>query len=332
MQCKIGVFSCQAYDQKTLNQASEHHKGAELKYFETTLNEQSVSLCQGLDTVCVFVNDTVNESVIIALAKSGVRHIALRCAGYNNIDLKAAKKYGLCVSRVPAYSPHSVAEHAIALMLTLNRKTHRAFNRVREGNFNLNGLMGFTLHGKRVGVVGTGHIGKATANILKGFGCTVLCCDPQPDSFLASECTYTSFDDILQTCDIITLHCPLNDDTFHLIDHHNINQMKDGVMLINTSRGALIDTKAMIEGLKSEKIGSLGIDVYEQEASLFFTDHSMDIIHDDIFERLQTFPNVLITGHQGFFTREAMEEIATTTLANIVHFCQGTLSEHNRVI
>ncbi|MBD3584560.1 2-hydroxyacid dehydrogenase [Salinimonas sp. HHU 13199] len=332
MQCKIGVFSCQAYDRDTLSQAAAQHAGAELRYFETALTQQSVSLCQGLDTVCVFVNDTLDESVVSALAKLGVRHIALRCAGYNNVDLKAAKKYRVCVTRVPAYSPHSVAEHAIALMLTLNRKTHRAFNRVREGNFNLNGLMGFTLHGKRVGVIGTGHIGKATAHILKGFGCEVLCYDPQPDSTLAIDCTYTSIHEILSKSDIITLHCPLNDDTYHLINRQSIGQMKDGVMLINTSRGALIDTKAMITGLKSEKIGSLGIDVYEQEASLFFSDHSMEIIHDDIFERLQTFPNVLITGHQGFFTREAMEEIASVTLANIVNFCQGRLSDNNRVI
>lgn len=332
MQCKIGVFSCQKYDSDTLSQAAKHHNGVELRFFETALTRQSVSLCQGLDAVCVFVNDTLDESVVSALAKSGVRHIALRCAGYNNVDLKAAKKYRVCVSRVPAYSPHSVAEHALALILTLNRKTHRAFNRVREGNFNLNGLMGFTLHGKRVGVIGTGHIGKATAYILKGFGCEVLCYDPQPDSALGTDCTYTSLETILHESDIITLHCPLNDDTYHLIDSQNIAKMKDGVMLINTSRGALIDTKAMIAGLKSEKIGSLGIDVYEQEASLFFSDHSMEIIHDDIFERLQTFPNVLITGHQGFFTREAMQEIATTTLANIVNVCQGSLSENNRVI
>ena len=326
----VGVFSCQQYDKETFQAVTS--KSIQLRFFEAALNEQSVSLCDELDAVCVFVNDDLNASVISALADKGVNHIAMRCAGYNNVDTQAAKSQNIAVSRVPAYSPHSVAEHALTLMLTLNRRTHRAYNRVREGNFSLNGLMGFTLHGKTVGVVGTGHIGKAITRILAGFGCNVQCYDPYPDEEIKAIARYVPLPQLVSNSDIITLHCPLTDETRHMIDAHTIKQMKDGVMLINTSRGALIDTAAMIQGLKSRKIGYLGIDVYEQESSLFFADRSMEIIDDDVFERLLTFPNVLITGHQGFFTREAMHEIATTTLKNLSDVANDTLPEANRVV
>lgn len=244
--------------------------------------------------------------------------IALRCAGFNNVDLSAAKALGLTVVRVPAYSPNAVAEHAVALMLTLNRHTHRAYNRVREGNFSLNGLLGYDLNGKTIGIIGTGRIGTVLARIMIGFGCTVLAFDVYPnDECRKLGARYVSLDELLLQSDVISLHCPLNKQTHHLIDAESISKMKHGVMLINTSRGALIDTHAVTAGLKSGRIGALGLDVYEQEENLFFEDHSNEIIQDDELERLLMFPNVLVTAHQGYFTREALDAIAQTTMNNL---------------
>jgi D-lactate dehydrogenase len=259
--------------------------------------------------------------VLEALAAFGVKLVALRCAGFNNVDLAAAARLGMGVVRVPAYSPHAVAEHAVALLLSLNRKIHRAYNRVREGNFSLDGLLGFDLHGRTVGVVGTGRIGAVFAHIMAGFGCEVLAYDPTPDAArLPAKARLVSLDEIYAHSDIISLHCPLTPQNRHMIGVPSIAKMKDGVMLINTSRGALLDTRAVIVALKSGRVGALGLDVYEEEGDLFFEDLSCEIIPDDIFTRLLTFPNVLITGHQAFFTREALEKIATTTVANVTEW------------
>jgi D-lactate dehydrogenase len=282
------------------------------------LNEQTVKLISNTDVVCVFVNDVVNASVIKQLAERKVRIIALRCAGFNNVDLEAAKKYNLKVCRVPAYSPEAVAEHAMAMILTLNRKTHKAYNRVREQNFSLNGLLGFDLHGKTVGIIGTGNIGKAFSRIINGFGCNVLAFDIVTDSEMeAAGVSFVSLETIFKESDIISLHCPLNEKTKHLIDKKSLSIMKDHVMIINTSRGGLIETACVIEGLKEGKIGYLGIDVYEQEEKLFFRDLSEDIIQDDAIQRLMSFPNVLVTAHQAFFTNEALTQIALVTFNNI---------------
>lgn len=249
------------------------------------------------------------------------------------MDLEAAKQHNIAVSHVPAYGPEAVAEHAVALMLTLNRKMHKAYNRVKDGNFNLNGLLGFNMAGKTAGIIGTGHIGRATANILLGFGCQVLCVDPFPDKHLQNGgAKYTDLDTLLSQSDIISLHCPLNKDSYHLINDNTISKMKKGVMLINTSRGGLTDTHALINGLKSHQIGYLGLDVYEMESELFFKDHSFDIIQDDIFERLSTFHNVLITGHQGFFTKEALSQISTTTLSNIIAWQKGEATTNSFLV
>ena len=275
----------------------------------------------GFTAVCAFVNDTLNTTVLKTLVAQGTRLIALRCAGFNNVDIQTANSLGLHVVRVPAYSPHSVAEHSVALMLALNRRLHHAYNRVRNGNFALQGLLGFELRSKTVGVVGTGRIGTAVTQILHGFGCRLIAYDPQQNpECISLGVEYVALEKLYADSDIITLHCPLNPQTHHLIDRAAITRMKRGVMLINTSRGAVIDTLAVIEGLKSSKIGYLGLDVYEQEGDLFFQDLSDQIIQDDVFERLLTFPNVLITGHQGFFTAEALSSIAQTTLQNISIF------------
>jgi D-lactate dehydrogenase len=319
---KITFFNSKVYDKQFFTEANQAH-GHELDFLEVPLNESTCVLAKGATAVCVFVNDTVNAPVLRQLAESGVQLIALRCAGYNNVDLPVAAQLGLKVVRVPAYSPYAVAEHTLALILTLNRNTHRAYNRVREGNFALNGLMGFDLNGKTVGLIGLGNIGLITARILKGFGCRVLGYDIQ-DCAEASEIGVerTSLDDLYAQSDIVSLHCPLTPQTHHLISEEAIRQMKDGVMLINTSRGGLIDTKAVITGLKSEKIKYLGIDVYEEEGSLFFEDQSGVVIQDDVFMRLLSFNNVLITGHQAFFTAEALHSIAQITLQNITDFKQ----------
>ena len=314
---KVTFFSTQAYD-KVFFEKYNTDFGYELDFFDTQLNEQTAKLISNTDVVCVFVNDVVNASVIKQLAERKVRIIALRCAGFNNVDLEAAKKYNLKVCRVPAYSPEAVAEHAMAMILTLNRKTHKAYNRVREQNFSLNGLLGFDLHGKTVGIIGTGNIGKAFAKIVTGFGCKVLAFDIVTDAEMEKGgVTFVSLETIFKESDIISLHCPLNEKTKHLIDKKSLSMMKEHVMIINTSRGGLIETACVIEGLKEGKIGYLGIDVYEQEEKLFFRDLSEDIIQDDAIQRLMSFPNVLVTAHQAFFTNEALTQIALVTFSNI---------------
>lgn len=316
---KIAVFSTKQYDCEFLSAANGSRH--ELRFFEPHLNEETVGLAAGLGSVCVFVNDHVNAAVIARLHSLGVRLIALRCAGYNNVDLAAATKHGLTVVRVPAYSPYAVAEHTIALMLALNRKLHRAYNRVREGNFALDGLLGFDMHGKTVGIIGTGQIGTVVAQILTGFGCPTLAFDPVPSATCRSlGVRYVELNELIAESDIITLHCPLTPGNKYMINDAAIARMKNGVMLINTSRGALLDTIAIIVALKSGKIGYLGLDVYEEEEQIFFEDRSGLILSDDVFARLLTFPNVIITGHQAFFTREALLNIAATTIDNITRF------------
>lgn len=316
---KIGVFSAKAYDREFLSAANgERH---ELGFFEPHLHTATTALAQGCEGVCAFVNDRIDAAVIADLSAGGTRLIAMRCAGFNNIDLAAARGAGVMVVRVPAYSPHAVAEHAVALMLALNRKLHRAYNRVREGNFALGGLLGFDLYGKTAGVVGTGQIGTVAARILRGFGCRVLAYDlVENEDCRALGVEFVEMEKLLAESDIVSLHCPLSAENHHLIDAGSISRMKDGVMLINTSRGGLVDTSAVIGGLKTGKIGYLGLDVYEAESELFFEDLSGTILRDDTFSRLLTFPNVLVTGHQAFFTREALERIAGTTIGNITEF------------
>ncbi|MDJ0588424.1 MAG: 2-hydroxyacid dehydrogenase [Pleurocapsa sp. MO_226.B13] len=317
---KVAVFSSKPYDKLFLEKTNQQYNH-ELTFFSPNLDGETVSLADGFEVVCVFVNDRLEHEIIKALHQQGVKLIALRCAGYNNVDLKATDELGITVVRVPAYSPYAVAEHAIALILTLNRKIHRAYNRVREGNFALNGLLGFDLHERTVGIIGTGKIGRITGQILHGFGCQILAYDLYPNRDFAERYgEYVSLEKLLSSSDIISLHCPLTPETHHLIDGQAVSMMKTGVMLVNTSRGALIDTRAVIKGLKSKRIGHLALDVYEKESSMFFEDMSGEIIQDDIFERLLTFPNVIITGHQAFFTEEALQNIAETTLNNITEF------------
>lgn len=323
MPMKVAVFSTKPYDQQFLDLANREAHRHELVFLETRLNDTTVSLAKGFEAVCVFVNDQVDATVLKALAEGGTRVVALRCAGFNNVDLKAAETNNIKVVRVPAYSPHAVAEHSVALMLSLNRQIHRAHNRIREGNFALDGLLGFDLHGRTVGIIGTGQIGVEVARIMRGFGCQVLGYDLHPSSACEQlGVKFVSLDELLAQADIITLHCPLTPDTHHLINAQAIRQMKPGVMLINTSRGAIIDTSAIIEGLKSGHIGYLGLDVYEEEGDLFFEDLSNLVLQDDVFARLLTFPNVLITGHQAFFTRNALESIAQITLGNLTELEQ----------
>ncbi len=314
---KIAVFSSKPYDQSFLHSANQSF-GYDLKFFEPRLTAETVSLASGFDAVCAFVNDRLDAPVLESLSGMGTRIIALRCAGFNQVDLPTAARLGLSVVRVPAYSPHSVAEHTVALMLTLNRKIHRAHARVREGNFSLSGLLGFDLHGRTVGILGTGQIGIQVARIMKGFGCQLIGFDPYPNHDCRSlGMQYLSIDELLKQADIVTLHCPLTPETRHLINADSIRLLKHGMMLINTSRGAVIDTQAAIDGLKSGRIGYLGLDVYEEEADYFFEDLSHEVIADDTLARLLTFPNVVITGHQAFFTQEALQSIAETTLQNI---------------
>lgn len=316
---KVAVFSSKPYDEKSFNALSPEHM--ELSYFDTRLTEQSVNLAKGFDAVCAFVNDELNQNVLTALNDMGVKGIALRCAGFNNIDLTSYKDLPIRAARVPAYSPEAVAEHTIAMMMTLNRKLHKAYNRTKEDNFSLDGLLGFNIHNKTLGLIGTGKIGLATARIVKGFGAKVIAYDPCP-SPLSEEIgfSYVSLEQLLAESDIVSLHCPLSEDTHHIIDENAIAQMKRGVMLINTSRGGLVDTSAVITALKSGHISNLALDVYEQESELFFEDHSSRVVQDDVFQRLLTFPNVLITGHQGFFTEEALAQIAATTMHNLQCF------------
>ena len=318
---KIAVFSTCKYDEDFLNQFNTGHK---LRYFSAPLDEQTVALTAGYDAICIFVNDTLNKEVLNALHANGVKLIVLRCAGFNNVDIAEADRLQIPVLRVPAYSPEAVAEHAMALILTLNRKTHKAYNRIREGNFSLEKLMGFNLSQRKVAVIGTGAIGKAFCRILKGFGCHVSAYDVYPDKELAATgVTYGTLQETLAGADIVSLHCPLMDNTRHLINKETLKLFKPGAMLINTSRGGLVDTVDVIDALKTGQLGYLGLDVYEQEGKLFFHDYSEDVIQDDHITRLISFPNVIITSHQGFFTREAMEQIATTTFANIDAFANG---------
>ncbi|MDO9149772.1 MAG: 2-hydroxyacid dehydrogenase [Methylotenera sp.] len=313
---RVAVFSTKSYDKTYLDSANSGQH--QLVYLEPRLDSTTAFAAEGAQAVCVFVNDVLDAEVIAILAKQRVQLITLRCAGFNHVDLEAAKRHGITVARVPEYSPHSVAEHAVALMLTLNRKIHRASARVREANFSLDGLLGFDMYGKTVGVVGTGKIGQCVAKIMVGFGCKVLAYDPYPNQqCIEVGASYVALEELLSSSDIVSLHCPLTPETHHLIDEKAIKQMRAGVMLINISRGAVIDTRAIIRGLKSGVIGSLGLDVYEEEENLFFRDLSSTVIHDDVFARLLTFPNVVITGHQAFFTDEALTEIASTTIANI---------------
>lgn len=315
---KVAFFSSKIYDREFFDRNLCNH---EIIYFEAPLNEQTVNLAHGCNAVCLFVNDKLNEPVLKALSALGIKLAALRCAGFNNVDIGAAKANNISVVRVPAYSPYAVAEHAVALILTLNRKTHKAYNRVKEGNFSLERLTGFDLHAKTIGVIGTGKIGQVFCNIMKGFGCTVLAFDLIADKHLEEAgVKYLPLTELLEQADIISLHCPLNEQTRHIINNHTIGMMKDGVMLVNTSRGALIDTIDVINGLKTGRIGYLGLDVYEQEETLFFNDLSENIIQDDDIMRLLSFPNVLITSHQGFFTEEALVQIAQTTMQNISDF------------
>lgn len=329
---KITFFSTKPYDREFFDKVNQNFN-FELEYFETHLGPHILNVIDHSDAVCAFVNDTLNAEVLESLSKKGVKYIALRCAGFNNVDLEAAKRLGMRVCRVPAYSPEAVAEHAMAMILTLNRKTHKAYNRVREQNFSLNGLMGFNLYQKTIGVIGTGNIGAAFAKIAKGFGAKILAYDIIENQELQDlGVEYVSQEKLLAESDIISLHCPLMEATHHLINKDSISKMKENVMLINTSRGGLIDTKAVIDGLKSKHIGYLGIDVYEQEEKLFFRDLSHTIIEDDTIQRLMSFPNVLVTAHQAFFTEEALHQIATSTLSSLSHFEKNEAFENPNAV
>ncbi len=320
---KTAFFNTKSYDRQSFNTANIQHQH-EIVFFECHLSHETVSLAAGFPAVCIFINDYLNAEMLETLAKGGTKLIALRSAGFNHVDLVAATNLGMAIVRVPAYSPYAVAEHAAALILSLNRKVHRAYNRVREGNFSIEGLLGFDLHGATVGIIGTGRIGAIFAQIMRGFGCKLLGYDSyQNAACLELGMDYVSISELFAKSDIISLHCPLTPDTHYLINAIAIAQMKTGMMLINTSRGALIDTQAAIDGLKSGAIGYLGIDVYEQEADLFFEDLSNEVIQDDVFQRLLTFPNVIVTGHQAFFTSHALANIAETTLSNITEFEQS---------
>lgn len=320
---KITFFSTQPYDKEFFTKGNQPF-GYELEFHKSALEIANVKGITDSDVVCIFVNDNCNAEVIAKMAERGVKLIALRCAGFNNVDLQAAAAAGIKVVRVPAYSPYAVAEHAVALILTLNRKIHKAYNRVREQNFALQGLIGFDLHGKTVGVIGTGNIGQVFCKIMLGFGCRVLAFDLIANKQMeALGVEYMDVSSIFSEADIISLHCPLNDSTRQLINKETLSIMKDGVMLINTSRGGLVDTKAAIHALKKGKLGSLGIDVYEQEEKLFFRDHGGDIIQDDTIQRLMSFPNVVVTAHQAFFTQEALTQIAEITLNNIKDWQEG---------
>ena len=329
---KIAFFSAKRYDRHFFDAALKNYE-LEINYFDASFHLTTINLITDEKGICVFVNDQVDSAAIENLADRGIELIALRCAGFNNVDLVAAKKHNIKVVRVPSYSPYAVAEHAVALVLSLNRKTHKAYNRVREMDFSLKGLIGFDLHGKKVGVIGTGKIGRHFARIMRGFGCEVLCSDPYPaESLIKEGFQFFSVEELLPQVDILALHCPLTPQTRYLINKKSIRQLKPGAMLINTSRGALIDTKAVIKGLKKGRIGSLGIDVYEEEEQLFFEDLSDTIIHDDVITRLMAFPNVLITAHQAFFTYEALSQIAETTLENITAFAKGNKLKHEIIV
>ncbi len=320
---KIGFFSAKHYDIEHFDSTNEAF-GAEIEYFDYRLCMQSVKLAHGFEAICAFVNDSLCEEVLVELAKNGTKIIAMRCAGFNNVDLDAAKRLGLRVVNVPAYSPESVAEHTIALMLTLNRKVHKAYQRTRDANFSLEGLVGFNMHNRTVGVIGTGKIGLATIKILQGFGCKVLAHDPFPNQAVTDlGIDYVSLDEMYPNSDIISLHCPLTPTNHHLLCKESFEKMKPGVMVINTSRGGLLNAFDAMEALKTGQLGSLGLDVYENEKELFFEDKSNEIIQDDVFRRLSACHNVIFTGHQAFLTQEALSSIAYTSLMNVEQLVKG---------
>ena len=327
---KVSVFSTKPYDRQFLEQANaaqgDRH---DLHFLEPRLGADTAELVRESQAVCAFVNDSLDFGVLKLLKQRGVRLVALRCAGFNNVDLVAARELGITVARVPSYSPEAVAEHTVALILTLNRKTHKAYARVREGNFSLDGLLGFDLKGRTVGIVGTGKIGLCLARIMQGFGCRVVGYDPRHDTrFLATGASYVGLSELFASSDIVSLHCPLTPQTHHVVNDAAIASMKPGVMIINTGRGALVETRALIRALKSGHVGHVGLDVYEEESDLFFEDLSEQILQDDIFARLLTFPNVLITGHQAFLTVEALTAIAQTTIGNISSFAETGIPDH----
>ncbi len=327
---KTAVFSTKSYDKEFLEKINQNKH--ELVFFDASLNADTIQLAENFQSVCVFVNDNLNKQVIERLADIGVKLIVLRCAGFNNVDVASACNNNITILRVPAYSPTAVAEHALALIFTLNRKTHKAYNRVREGNFSIERLTGFELSKKKVGIVGTGKIGTSFASMIKGIGCSVIAFDKKPNSELEKiGVEYNSLKEVFKQADIISLHCPLTPETQNIINKDSISLMKKGVMIINTSRGKLIDTNAIIKGLKRSQIGYLGIDVYEQEENLFFKDLSEMIIRDDKISRLMTFPNVLITAHQAFFTDVALTQIAETSIQNLSDFEQGKIKKENQV-
>ena len=321
---KIAMFDTHAYDRKSFDSANQHF-GHDITYLEPRLTAATASLADGFPVACAFVNDRADAEALRVLAAGGVKLLALRSAGHNHVDLRVAAELGIKVARVPAYSPYAVAEHAVALVLALNRKIHRASARVREWNFSLDGLVGFDLHGKTVGIIGTGKIGQVAARIFRGFGCTVLCYDPYPDEHFATEAgaRYVELTELYAVSHIISLHAPLTPDTHHLIGEKALAMMRPGAMLINTSRGALVDSRALVRSLKTGKLGAAGLDVYEEEAGIFFQDLSNQMLQDDILARLLSFPNVLVTSHQAFMTNEALHNIAEVTLENVRAFEQG---------
>lgn len=324
----LAIYSTKQYDRKYLELVNKEF-GFELEFFDFLLSPKTAKVAQGCEAVCIFVNDDASREVLTELAALGVKIIALRCAGFNNVDLQAAKELGLEVVRVPAYSPEAVAEHAVGLMMSLNRRIHRAYQRTRDANFSLEGLIGFNMHNRTAGVIGTGKIGVATMRILKGFGMKLLAYDPYPNpQALELGAEYVDLKTLYEKSDVITLHCPLTPENHHLLDASAFGQMKNGVMIINTSRGGLIDSDAAIEALKQQKIGSLGMDVYENERDLFFEDKSNDVIQDDVFRRLSACHNVLFTGHQAFLTEEALTSISETTLNNIRTLVNGEHCEN----
>ena len=316
---RVPCFSSQPYDRSFLLSASQD-SGLEWEFLEASLDKTTARLAHGAKAICLFVNDRLEAETLRDLHAHGLRWVALRCAGFNNVDLAVCQQLGIGVARVPAYSPHAVAEHTLALLMTLNRRLHKAYNRVREGNFSLRGLMGFDLHGKTVGVVGTGKIGGIVVDILLGFGCRVVAYDPYPSR---TDIEYLDLETVLQQSKVVTLHLPLTPDSHHMINARTLGLMPSGSVLVNTSRGGLVDTVAVIEALKSGYLGGLALDVYEEEGDLFFRDLSEKVIQDDVFARLSSFPNVLISGHQAFFTQEALEAIASTTVANLLDFQAG---------
>lgn len=316
----IAFFSTKSYDQVAFKQANKN-QDINYHFYDFLLNEKTAKMAKGCEVVCAFVNDDLSRPVLEQLAYRGIKMIALRCAGFNNVDLDAAKELNIAVARVPAYSPEAVAEHAVGLMMTLNRRFHKAYQRTRDANFSLEGLVGFNFHGRTAGIIGTGKIGLATIRILRGLGMNVLCYDPYPsDIAIELGATYCELDELIHQSDVISLHCPMTQENYHLLDETAFSKMKDGVMIINTSRGELLDSVAAIEYLKQGRIGALGLDVYESEKELFFQDKSNDVIVDDVFRRLSACHNVIFTGHQAFLTEDALRNIAETTLDNITSF------------